>query len=91
MTFQFKKQVCMNTKIVADITEALASHMNAKGLAFVEATENDLYSLEPELGSPVVNGEPRWLITFMNSKPMDSFFTNPFSGGLMPIQFHHFL
>jgi len=62
MTLQFKKQVRMNTKIAADITEALASHMNAKGLAFVEATENDLYSSEPELGTPVVNGEPRWLI-----------------------------
>ena len=62
MTLQFKKQVRMNTKIAADITEALALHMNAKGLAFVEATENDLYSSEPELGTPVVNGEPRWLI-----------------------------
>jgi hypothetical protein len=62
MTIQFKKQVRMNTKIAADITEALASHMNAKGLAFVEPTENDLYSSEPELGTPVVNGEPQWLI-----------------------------
>jgi hypothetical protein len=66
MTIQFKKQVRMNTKIAADITEALASHMIAKGLAFVKATENDLYSSEPELGTPVpgpvVNEEPRWLI-----------------------------
>lgn len=64
MTLQFKKQVRMNTTIAADITEALASHMNAKGLAFVEATENDLYSPEPEpeLGTPVYNAEPRWLI-----------------------------
>jgi hypothetical protein len=62
LTILFKKQVRMNTQIAADITEALASHMNAKGLAFVEATENDLYSSEPELGTPVVNGEPRWLI-----------------------------
>ena len=59
---RFKKQVRLNTKIVDDITEALASHMNAKGLAFVEATENDSYSSEPELGTPVINGEPRWRI-----------------------------
>ena len=52
----------MNIKIAVDITKALALHMNTQGLAFVEATQNDLYSSEPELGTPVINGEPQWLI-----------------------------